>query len=136
MRVAAESRRRPQVWAATLLAALATGCDTPLGAPTVPDDVVAPTTVGLIAKAEQQDDGVLLTLENGESVLLAPDATDLTGQPNDGELVIIGTGAPAESRSDVWYAALRSYSSGCFQLTANGEVRGDRMATSSASAFR
>ena len=85
-------RRRPQVSAATVLLALATGCDTPLGAPTVPDDVVAPTTVGLIAKAEQKDHGVLLTLEHGGTVLLPLGATDLTGQPNDAELVIVGTG--------------------------------------------
>jgi hypothetical protein len=109
---------------------MATGCDQPLGAPTVPTDVVAPTTVGMIAKSEQRDDGILLTLENGETVVLPPDATDLTGQPNDGELVIVGTGGPAESSSGVWFAAVRAYSSGCFELTANGEVRGDRMATS------
>ncbi len=58
------------------------------------------------------------------------DATDLTGQPNDGELVIVGTGGTAESSIGVWFAAVRAYSSGCFELPANGEVRSGRMATS------
>jgi hypothetical protein len=106
------------------------GCNPPLGAAGVPDDVVAPTTIGVIATSEQQDDGRLVTLEDGTAVLLPNGATDLTGPPADGRLLIVGEGRPAAPDGGVWYAAVAALPSGCFDLPANGEVRDDRMALS------
>lgn len=107
-----------------------TGCDPPLGAPSVPEDVVVPATIGVIATSEQQGDGRLVTLEGDSTVLLPNGATDLTGPAADGRLLIVGEGGPAAPDGGVWYAAVRALPSGCFDLPANGEVRGDRMALS------
>jgi hypothetical protein len=113
-----------------IVALLSTGCDPPLGAPPVPDEVAIPTTTGLIARSEQRDDGRLVTLEDGSSVLLPNGATDLTGPAADGRLLIVGDGRPAAPDGGVWYAAVPSWPSGCFYLDANGQVRSDRMALS------
>ena len=112
------------------IALVAAGCDVPLGAPDVPDEVVAPSTVGVITDLAQQDDGVLATLDDGSTVLLPIGARDLIGGPEIGRLLIVGEGGPAESTEGVWYAALRALPSGCFDLPVNGEVRGERMALS------
>jgi hypothetical protein len=115
----------------TGLALMATACDPPLGAPVVPDDVVVPTTIGVIVTSEQTDDGRLVTLEDGGTALLPNAATDLTGPAADGRLLIVGEGGPAAPDGGVWYAAVPMRPSGCFVLSrANGEVRGDRMALS------
>ena len=109
---------------------VAAGCDTPLGAPTAPSDVVVPTTIGLIARIEQRNEGELVTLEDGKTVLLPNVAHDLTGPTEDGRLLIVGEGRPANPDGGVWYAAVRAQPSGCFRIAANGEVRGDRLALS------
>jgi hypothetical protein len=108
-----------------------TACQFPLGAPQVPDDVAIPDTIGIIASSQQEDDGRLVTLEDGTRVLLPNDATDLTGPAADGRLLIIGQGGPAAPDGGVWYAAVPLRPSGCFILSrANGEIRGDRLALS------
>jgi hypothetical protein len=106
------------------VAMVVAGCDPPLGAPAVPDDVVIPTTVGIIATSEQRDDGRLVSLEDGSTVLLPNGATDLTGPAADGRLLIVGEGGPPAPDGGVWYAAVAQLPSGCFDLPANGEVRG------------
>lgn len=112
------------------LALVMAGCDTPLGAPAVPDEVAVPITIGMIATSEQRDEGRLVTLEAGSTVLLPNAATDLTGPAADGRLLIVGEGRPAAPDGGVWYAAVPVLPSGCFDLAANGEIRGDRMALS------
>lgn len=113
-----------------LFTVLAAACNPPLGAPTVPEDVVTPTTIGIISTSEQRDDGRLVTLRDGSGLLIPIGATDLTGPAADGRLLIMGEGSPAAPEGGVWYAAVRALPSGCFDLPANGEVRGDRMALS------
>lgn len=114
------------------LALIVMACDPdrPLGAPTVPDEVVVPLIIGVIASSEQTDDGRLVTLDDGGTVLLPNAATDLTGPAADGRVLIVGEGRPAAPDGGVWYAAVHALPSGCFDLAANGEVRGDRMALS------
>lgn len=111
---------------------MVTACDPdrPLGAPTVPDEVVVPLIIGVIAAIDQEAEGALVTLEDGATVLLPNGARDLTGQAEVDELLIVGGGRPADSDGGVWYASVRALPSGCFDLPANGEVRGDRMALS------
>jgi len=126
---------RPLARMAVVLAGLAlavTAChpDRPLGAPGVPDDVVVPITIGMIAAIDQEAEGARVTFEDGETVLLPNGARDLTGQAEVDELLIVGEGRPAAPDGGVWYAAVRALPSGCFRLSANGEVRGDRMAFS------
>lgn len=130
MRPASMSRRR-QVGAILVGCALVvTACQLPLGAPQAPDEVVVPTTIGLIATSEQEDDGRLVILEDGSRVLLPNGAADLTGPAADGRLLILGQGGPRAPDGGVWYAAVRALPSECFDLPANGVVRGDRMALS------
>lgn len=79
MRQVATTRQR-QVGAALVGCALVvTACQLPLGAPQVPDDVAIPDTIGIIASSQQEDEGRLVTLEDGSRVLLPNDATELTG---------------------------------------------------------
>lgn len=112
------------------LAVASTACDTPLGAQPVPDEIANPTAVGVISAREIGDDGRMLTLSTGEELLLPFDATELYGLAEEGKLIIFGTGGPAESESDTWYAVFTERGSDCYDMPANGEVRGDRLATS------
>jgi hypothetical protein len=96
----------------------------------VPDNVATPDTIGIIASSQQEDDGRLVTLEDGSRILLPNDATDLTGPAADGRLLITGEGGPAAPDRGLWYAAVPRWPSGCLYLESNGVVRGDRMALS------
>lgn len=121
-------------WATIVMTTVAllivTGCDPPLGAPTVPEDVAVPSTVGVVGEIAQQSDGALVTLEDGGTVLLPNGARDLTGPAEVGRLIIVGHGGPDAPDRSVWYAAVRSWGPDCFRIVANGEIRGGRMALS------
>ena len=114
--------------AAAMLAVAA--CDAPLGAQPVPDEVVAASSAGLVTSAEISGDARLLTLAGGEELLIPLDATELYGLPDEGELILFGRDGPANSDTDTWFASFSEQGSGCYELPANGEVRGDRLATS------
>lgn len=115
---------------AAATALLAAACDVPLGAQPVPDDVVAPSVVGLITSAEIRGDVRLLTLATGEELQVPMNATELYGLPGPDKLILIGTGGPAESDSDTWFAVFSEQGPDCYELPANGEVRGKWLATS------
>ena len=121
---------------AVALGIVIVGCNPPLGAPTVPAEVVTPTTIGLIESSELRDEGRLVELEDGSSVLLPTSAVDLTGPAADGRLLIVGQGGSAAPDGGVWYAAVHSWSPDCFRIVANGEVRGEWMALSEGFSLR
>jgi hypothetical protein len=125
--------RRPRLlWRLLILGVLlaATACDTPLGVQSVPDEVVAPSSAGLITSAETRGDVHLVMLATGEELRVPVGATELYGLPGPGRVILFGSGGPATSDTDTWFAVLSQYGSGCYELPANGEVRGDRLATS------
>jgi hypothetical protein len=115
---------------AAATALLAAACDIPLGAQPVPDDVVAPSVVGLITSAVTRGDARLVTLATGEELRVPVNATELYGLPGPEKLILIGTGGPAKSDSDTWLAVFSEQGAGCYRLPANGEVRGKWLATS------
>lgn len=126
-------RRRwalPWIWGALAGAFLLAACEQPLGAADVPEDVVEPATIGVVADLERGDDGALTTLGDGREVLIPNGAKELSGPAEEGALLIVGRGGPAGSDEAVWYASLQSGPSGCYWIAANGEVRGQRMALS------
>jgi hypothetical protein len=96
----------------------------------VPDEVAIPDTIGIVSSIDQEPEGARVTLEDGATVLLPNGSRDLTGAAEVGRLLIVGEGRPADPDGGVWYAAVRAFPSGCFDLPGNGEVRGDRMALS------
>lgn len=109
---------------------LLSACDQPLGAADIPDHVVEPETIGVVASLDRRDEGALATMDDGREVLIPNGARELTGPAEESALLIVGTGGPAGSDDGVWYASLRSEPSGCYWIAANGEVRGQRMALS------
>lgn len=109
---------------------LLAACDQPLGAADVPEDVVEPATVGVVANLERRDEGALATMDDGREVPIPSGATELAGPAEERALLIVGMGGPAGSDDGVWYASLRPGPSGCYWIAANGEVRGQRMALS------
>lgn len=111
-------------------ALLLSACDQPFGAANVPEHVVEPATIGVVASLARRDDGALATMADGSEVLIPNGARELTGPAEESALLIVGTGGPAESDDGVWYASLRSGPSGCYWIAANGEVRGQRLALS------
>ena len=119
-------------WRLLVLAVVvvSTACQTPLGAQPVPDEVATPSVVGVISSREIRDDGRLLTLATGVELLLPFDATELYGLAGEEKLIVFGTGGPAVSESNTWYAVFSERGSGCYEMPANGEVRGERLATS------
>ncbi len=96
----------------------------------VPDDVVEPVVVGVVADSEQQGSERIVTLEDGTQFSLTPDAVSLGAAVAEGFLLIAGHGGPKVADDDVWYSGVPPASSGCFDLSANGEVRDGRMALS------
>ena len=118
------------IGAALAGALLLSACDQPLGAADVPEDVVEPATIGVVASLARRDEGALATMDDSREVLIPNGAKELTGPAEEGALLIVGMGGPAESDDAVWYASLRSGPSGCYWIAANGEVRGQRMALS------
>jgi hypothetical protein len=115
---------------ALMVALVATACDTPFVAEQVPDDIVSPTVVGLIADTESLRAELLVILEDGPEISLASNSVHLTGALLAGNLFIAGQGGPRASDGRTWYVGVSARPSGCFYLNANGEVRGERMAFS------
>lgn len=109
---------------------LLVACETPLFAESVPDDAVIPSVVGIIVDSEQRGADRVVTVTGGDQVTLTTDAIALGGATADGNLLIAGEGGPKASEGQMWYAGVSQWGEGCFQLSANGVVRGERLATS------
>ena len=106
------------------------GCETPLFAEGVPDDAVRPTVIAIVADSEQRGADRLVTLTDGRHVTLDADAIALSGGAADGNLLIVGEGGPKGAEGQTWYVGVFPAGPDCFDLSANGVVRGERLATS------
>lgn len=105
------------------------GCDTPWFAEAVPDEVVEPAVVGVVADSEQRGSERIVTIKDGTQFTLTPDAVSLGAAVAEGFLLIAGHGG-LKVADEVWYTGVAPASPGCFDLNANGEVRDGRMALS------
>ncbi|MGH2385048.1 MAG: hypothetical protein ACRDGB_08380 [Candidatus Limnocylindria bacterium] len=81
--------------------------------------------------ATAPDTDTEFVLEDGRVVVISHEAQRLAGPTAaEGELLIYGEEPLPDGEGGPWIVGVRGYPNGCYLITANGEIRGDRMALS------